>query len=145
MYIHPVFNAQMMFTSAVRMCWMNGFEFEFVPVAMGQKHSQCLKVFPVLLGNRTPWQMGSGFSCQSWLSHEPMRGSPCPSGSFAYTRLCQESHFGFVVLQLSLSAPSFLVPHLWMVLWRPIKQPGRGDIASSYLLANLLSAEMSAS
>lgn len=50
-----------------------------------QKHSQCLKVFPVLLGNRTPWQMGSGFSCQSWLSHEPMRGSPCPSGSFAYT------------------------------------------------------------
>lgn len=35
MYIYPVFNAWMMFTSVARMCWMNGFGFEFVPVAMG--------------------------------------------------------------------------------------------------------------
>lgn len=138
-----------MFTSVACMCWMNGFEFRFVPLwatlTWIQKHSQCLKVCPVLLGNRTPWQMGSGSSCQSWLSQEPMRASPCPSGSFAYTPSLPRIPFWFCGPVAFLVTTSFLVPHLWMVLWRPIKQPGRGDITSSYLLANLFSAEMSSS
>lgn len=87
--------------------------------------------------------MGSGFSCQSWLSHEPMRGSPCPSGSFAYTLSLPRIPFWFC------GPVAFLVSTVL-----PRSSPVDGSVAAHktawqrwhcfQLLANLLSAEMSA-
>lgn len=47
-------------------------------------------------------EMESCFSCQSWLSHQPMQGGLVPQAPLLTPSVCQESHFGFVVLQLSL-------------------------------------------
>lgn len=107
------------------------------------------KFFPVLLWNWLPGIWGAASA--PWLAVTWAHvGQP-----LSLWLLCLYSVFaripfwfcGPVVFFVSVSS---LFPHLWMVLWWPIKQSGRGSIPSpcslsSYKLANLLSAEMNSS
>lgn len=85
-------------------------------------------------------EMESCFSCQSWLSHQPMPGGLVPQTPLLTPSVCQESPFGFVVLQLSLHVlPCSLPVDGSVVAHKTVWQSSQ----SSDLLTHLLSAEMS--
>lgn len=57
--------------------------------------------------------MESCFSCQSWLSHQPMQGGPCPSSSFAYTQSLPRIPFWFCGSVALSVCPSLFFTYSW--------------------------------